>query len=391
MDMITSHENSLRNRKKGMTTIGAVFAVIVVAAIGAVAYIQWGDTSFGSAPTVDDVMAAHQSVDSFQYDASLTIDTQLDPEALSARSDTQNLRQSLQYIPNTPADGFPESLSADLTVSGGISMASSTIEQAETDISLSAGAQELEEVFAMNFRRVGDMQYVRAQTLPNIGFFPVDQYEGNWYSASSTNQSQLGSGSISAQLPSGVPSDAEISRETTKELAQAMISEGVITVEDSIRTELRSGAPAWQFRIGVDPQQADAYRDRARQIVQDNNSDLAEDSSAFATSSDADFQKGLEQFDKRVDEFSIWVDRSSDRVRRVVVESDIDSSELEELNQNESQLDGVEQMTVSLDVGLSGYNEPVDVNAPDNAQPIQSIFQGMMQPGSGSVQPGSFQ
>lgn len=391
MNTFKTNENGLEGQSKGMSTIGALFAVVVLVAIGAVAYVQWGGTGAGSAPSVDDVLAAHESVDSFQYDTALSLETQLNPEDLEARPDAQQLRRSLQYIPNTSAEGFPESFNAELTVGGVVSMASSTVEQAQTNVGLNAGADEMEEVLAVNFRRTGGMQYLRAQTLPDIGFFSLDQYEGNWYSASTTDQSQLGAGNLSGQLPSGVPSDAEISQDTTKKLAQAMVSEGVITVKDRIRTELRSGAPAWQFRIGVDPQQADNYRETARQIVQDNEPELAENTPVFATSSDTDFQEGLEQFDKRVDEFSVWVDRSSDRVRRVLVESDIDSSELEELSEDESRLGGVEQATISFDIGLSAYNESVSVEAPDNAQPIQSIFQGMMQPSPGSVQPGSFQ
>jgi len=388
MNKSNTRKDGLKGRSKGMSTIGAVFAVLVVAAIGAVAYIQWGGTGAGSAPTIDDVMTAHQSVDSFQYDAGLTIDTQLNSEELSARSDAQQLRQSLQYIPNTPSEGLPDALPAEFTVGGNISMPSSTIQQSATNISLSAGAEQSEEVLAVNLRRVDGMQYLRAETLPNIGLMSLDQYEGNWYSASSTDQSQLGSGNIATQLPSGVPSDAEISRETTKELAQAMVSEGVLAVDNRVRTELRSGAPAWQFQISVNPQQADAYREAAQQIVQDNHPELVDDSSLFATSTDAGFQQGLERFDERVDEFGIWIDRNSDRVRRVVIESNNDSSELEGINQDQSRLDGVEQIDLRLDVGLSAYNESVDVQAPDNAQPIQRIFQGMMQPTP--TQPGSF-
>lgn len=381
---------SAKTDDNGFATTGTVISVVILAVIGIGAYIQWGGSAAGSAPTVDGVISAHQSVDSFQYDTSLTLDAQLKPDDLQNRSDSQRLRRVLQYIPNAPSDGFPESLTAELSVSGGTSLASSTINQAQSDISLSVGVDQPDDVLAMNFRRTNGQQYLRAETLPDIGFFSLGQYEGQWYSASSTESAGVGSAELSGQLPSGVPEDASVSPETTRQLVQAMFSEGVISVDDKVRTELRSGAPAWQFQIGVNPGQAESYRQAARDIISENHPDLVNESELFATSSDAsNFAEGLEKFKSRVDSIDVWVDRNSDRIRRVVIESEFDQSELQDMRDDTSQVAGIEQVTLTFDAGLSAYNEPITVEVPENAQPLQSVFGGgMMMPG-GSGQSGS--
>lgn len=372
---------------RGFSTAGTVLGVVIVAIIGVAAYIQWGGTTTGSAPTMDDIVSAHESVESFQYNTNLTLEAQLNPDELTERSDAQQLRQSLQYIPNTPSEGFPESLTAELSVDGGVSLASSTVDRAHSDVSVSVGVDELEEVLALNFRKTGGQQYLRAQTLPEIGFFSLSQFEGQWYSASSTDTAQLGSTGMMGQLPSGVPAGANVSQETSRKLLQAMISEEVITVEGRTRTELRSGAPAWQFQLGVNPEQADSYQEAARDILREDNPELADRSGLFATSSEtSDFQSGLEQFDNRVDTFNVWIDRNSDRVRRVVIEAVLDKSELTEISEDGSRLDGVEQATITFDTGLSAYNQPIDVEVPEDAQPLRSLFQGGMMP-AGSGQP----
>lgn len=373
---------------RGFSTAGTIFGVVVVVAVGVAAYIQWGGSGAGSAPTVDEVISAHQSVDSFQYETGLTLETQLNPSELEARSDSQQLQQALQYIPNTPSQGFPESFAAELSVNGSVALASSTVGQARTDVTVSAGVDQLEDVLALNLRRTDGMQYLRAQTLPDIGFFSLSQYEGNWYSASSTSQPQFNPADFSNQLPSGVSADTEVSPQTARELAQAMVSEGVIAIDNRVRTELRSGAPAWQLQLSVNPDQADNYRQAARDIISKNNPELTEDSALFATSSDAsDFQASLKQFNNRVDKFDLWIDRNSDRIRRVVIEAQLDESELAELSQDESRLGGVTEATITFDVGLSAYNEPISVEAPENAQPLQSIFGGMQMMQGGSAQP----
>jgi hypothetical protein len=371
-----------RQLDKGLSTAATLVGVALVAIIGVTAYIQWGEGGAGSAPAVDDVIAAHQSVASFQHNTMLTLDTQLDPAALDNRSDAQQLRQFLQYIPNTSSDQFPEGLTAELGVSGGVTLGGTSTNQSEANVRLSVGSDQLSDVLNVDWRNVDGQQYLRAQTLPDIGFIALSEFENQWYSASSTAADQFGQTGLSTQLPSGVSADVEVSATTSRQLVQAMIDEGVITVDDRIRTELRSGAPAWQFKLAFNPDRATNYQQTARDIIRENHPELT-DSALFATSSkSADFQSSLETFNERVDEFNVWIDRSSDRIRRLVIESELDESELAELAEGqEAQLEGITSATITFDVGLSAYNQSITVEAPTNAQPLESIFGGgiMMQ------------
>jgi hypothetical protein len=390
--LFSSKKFKIKQLNRGLSTATTLVAIAVVAIIGITAYVQWGEGGAGSAPAIDDVIAAHQSVESFQHNTALALDMQLDPAALEKRSDAQQLRQFMQYVPNVSADEFPGNLTAELGISGSVAMGSEASGNADTNIRVSVGSDQLSDVLDVEWKKVDNQQFLRAQTLPDIGFFALSQFEDQWYSASSTATDQLGQAGLTDQLPSGVSSDTEVSATTSRKLVQAMVDEGVITVDDRIRTELRSGAPAWQFQLAFNPDRASDYQQAARDMIRENHPELT-DSALFATSSEStDFQSSLEMFNERVDEFSIWIDRNSDRIRRLVVESELDESELADLAEGQdSQPEGITAATITFDVGLSAYNQSVTVEAPANAQPLESIFGGgmMMQQAPGGSSAGS--
>jgi len=369
------------SRDAGFSTTGAVFTLLVVLVVGAFVYLQWGSGATGEAPTVNDVMTAHESVESLSYEATLSADADLDPETLQARNDSQQLQQSLQYLPESSSGGeFPESMTGEITVSGSNTLTEKP--QAEGSFSLSVGAETLTDVVALQWRRVDGMNYLRSETLPDIGFFQLSQYENQWYSASSS-QATDSLGSFSGGVVNA--GNADVSAATTKEIANALFAEGLLSVENRTRTELQSGAPAWQIDISINPQAVGDFQEAVSQIIKENHPELAENQDLEPTEAEiAEAQSSLEQLNNQLDRFSIWIDGETDRLRRVLLESEVTESEMASLREENDQYEGVNSATFAFDVGLSGYNDAVNVQAPDNAQPLQEVFGSQLGPGSGA-------
>jgi len=376
-----SGSRKLSSRDGGFSTAGAVFTLLVVLVVGAFVYLQWGGGATGNTPTVNDVMTAHQSVESLSYDMALSADADLDPQALQARDDSQQLQQSLQYLPSFEAGGgFPESMTGEIAVSGSNTLTEKP--QAEGSFSLSVGAETLTDVLALEWRRVDGMNYLRSETLPDIGFFQLSQYENQWYSASSS-QATDSLGSFSGASGVGVD-DAQISATTTKEIANALFAEGLLSVENRTSTELRSGGPAWQIDISINPQAVGDFQETVRQIIEENHPDLAQSQDLEPTEAEiTQTQASLEQLNNQLDQFSVWIDGETNRLRRVLLESEVTESEMASLKEENDQYEGVNSATFTFDVGMSSYNDAVNVQAPDNAQPLQEVF-GSGQSGSGA-------
>jgi hypothetical protein len=357
--------------------------LLVVLVVGAFVYLQWGSGATGEAPTVNDVMTAHQSVESLSYDTTLSADADLDPQALQARDDSKQLQQSLQYLPSFAAgDGFPETLTGEIAVSGSNSLAG-TSSQAKGNFSVSVGVDELSDVLALDWRRVDDMNYLRSETLPDIGFFQLSQYENQWYSASSSQATDsLGSFGGGSVINTG---NADVSATTTKEIANALFEEGLLSVENRTRTELQSGAPAWQIDMSINPDAVGDFQTEASRIIEENHPDLAQSQDLEPTEAEiTQTQANLERLSNQLDQFSVWVDGETNRLRRVLLESEVTESEMASLKEKNDQYEGVNSATFTFDVGLSDYNEPIDVQAPDSAQPLKEAFGSQLNPGSGA-------
>jgi hypothetical protein len=366
-------------RDGGFSTAGAVLTFVAVIAVGSFAYLQWGETASGEAPTVNDVAAAHESVESFTYDAALTADADLDSEALQNRDDSQQLQQSLQYLPGLESGStFPDMLTGEISVTGSNSFTGSSTE-ATGSFSVSVGAEELSDVLSLEWRSTDGMNYLRSEALPDIGFFQLSQYENQWYSASSS-QATDSLGSLSGGL-SGVE-DTRVSATTTKEIANAVFSEGLLSVDNRTRTELRSGSPAWQVDMSINPQSVGDFQQAVNEIITENHPELAESQDLEPTDAELEqAEASLEQLNNQLDQFSVWIESSSDRLRRVVLEADVTESEMSGLKEQSDQYEGVTSATFTLDVGLSGYNQSVDVQAPANAQSLQEAFRAQLSPG----------
>ncbi|PSO45693.1 MAG: hypothetical protein BRC25_01320 [Parcubacteria group bacterium SW_6_46_9] len=392
MSFFMGNNDSQQWRDGGFSTAGAVFTLLAVLVVGAFVYLQWGGGATGNTPTVNDVMAAHQSVESLSYDATLSADVELEPETLQARDDSKQLQQSLQYLPSfETGDGFPETLTGEIAVSGSNSLAG-TSSQAEGSFNLSVGAEDLSDVLSLQWRRVDGMNYLRSETLPDIGFFQLSQYENQWYSASSS-QATDSLGSFSGA--SGVRVDnAQISATTTKEIANALFDEGLLSVENRTSTELRSGGPAWQIDISINPQAVGDFQEAVRQIIEENHPDLAQSQDLEPTEAEiTQTQASLKQLNNQLDQFSVWIDGETNRLRRVLLESEVTESEMASLKEENDQYEGVNSATFAFDVGMSSYNDAVNVQAPDDAQPLQEVFgSGQSQSGAGGSVPsgGSF-
>jgi len=382
MSFFTGNNDSQQWRDGGFSTAGAVFTLLAVVVVGAFVYLQWGGGATGKAATVNDVMAAHQSVESLSYDATLSADADLDPETLRARDDSQQMQQSLQYLPGFEAGGgFPETLTGEIAVSGSNSFAGTNTE-AEGSFSVSVGVDELSDVLALDWRRVDGMNYLRSETLPDIGFFQLSQYENQWYSASSSQATDsLGSFSGGSVVNAG---NADVSATTTKEIANALFAEGLLSVENRTSTELRSGGPAWQIDISINPQSVGDFQETVRQIIEENHPDLAQSQDLEPTEAEiTQTQASLKQLNNQLDQFSVWIDGETNRLRRVLLESEVTESEMASLKEENDQYEGVNSATFAFDVGMSSYNDAVNVQAPDNAQPLQEVF-GSGQSGSGA-------
>jgi hypothetical protein len=383
MSLFTENSNQQQWRDGGFSTAGAVFTLLVVIAVGGFAYLQLGGGTTGEEPSLNEVMIAHQSVESLGYNATLSADVGLEPETLQARDDAQQLQQSLQYLPELSSDrAFPKSMTGEITVSGSNTLAG-TSSQAEGSFRVSVGVEELSDVIAFSWRRVGGMNYLRSEALPDIGFFRLSQYENQWYSASSSQATDSlssfgGMGSVSVD-------DAEVSATTTKEIAKALFEQGLLSVENRTRTELQSGEPAWQIDMSISPQAVGDYQEAVKQIITENHPDIAESQDLEPTDAEiAQAQASLEQLNNQLDQFSVWIDGESNRLRRVLLKSDVTESEMATLKEQNDQYEGVNSATLSMDVALSSYNESIDVQAPDNAQPLQEAFGSLLGPGSGA-------
>jgi hypothetical protein len=221
----------------------------------------------------------------------------------------------------------------------------------------------------------------------------LNQYEDQWYSASSSaSGGSLFGISGSSQLSSDLAKDSSALSRDTRKLFSALFSEGVITVDNKVRTQLRSGAPAWQFDLAINPDSASAYHEQAQQIISESEADLSGNFISSSMSAD-ELKDRLEKLKNNTDKLSVWVDQNSSRVRRVVVTSKLDQSKLKEFTEGDEQAAGLNSVNLKLDMGFSDYNDSVNVEAPENAQPLQSLFgmpsSGTMPGGSGMMPSGS--
>jgi len=400
MSLFSFDFNSESSARGGFASIGVMVAAVVIIGGGVFAYTQFGGNgnngsgTSSATPSLSDITAAHQEVTSFQHETTVSAQANLNPTQLSNRDDAQQLRQTMQFVPNVSAqEEFPSVVNASFSMSGNASVATTTYADTQSQFSVSIGEESASEILSVEYRRTEGENYVRGGTLPSIGFFNLSPYEGQWFSFAAEEATSQVPGSFQVSgfmsgLQEDLPEDTSLSQETIRELIAAMQEEGVISFANVTEDQLADGTAVYRMDVSFDSSAVSSYAQEAKAIVQESNPELA-NSEAFQMSSQEmqELKESIQKANEQFDTMRIWVGQDTNYLRQVELVSDINASEIKNFaQQQDKNTQGFKDARISVDVALSAYNEPVDVTAPENATPFSEAFGSGQQSQSGLMQ-----
>lgn len=341
--MPSTHTHTAYNR--GASAIGTILFLVVVIG-GVVWYAQENTTE----PPISTVLSAHESVESFGYAGTTTVDLRMSPQDQTRQQERatvlDRLAASSSLITGTSTD---TKLTA--TANGHVQYATSTSFAGSLRI-YKTGANK-SDIFTADWRKTAADQFVRIRKLPEtLGTSPAS-LAGQWYQLDSTNQQRTDLLADAGVSTTTLAVSRVLSATSSMKLADLLFASGVLTVENTTKTRLRNGRPAYQFNFSLNPQKVSDFRNQLSTLGQ---------AGALSTSSLDNLPADLKKLQSRLQTARIWSGRNTKRLRRllVVVGPSESSGSPARLTAG----------TSTIDIRFDDYNQPVSVSAPTQSLPL---------------------
>lgn len=346
--IISFRQQKHANHERGVSATGTMLLIgIIILGIAVFA-----DTESPAEPTISEVLAAHEQIDSVRFTGSLSAD-------MKRAADTQLLPDSAADIVSADITSLAQkdSLLAELKFEGAITFGTSTTHR--RSMTLLAGTSSASTtVAAVDVRNTASGQFVRMKDLATDNQ-RLKAITGRWYRLPSANAGSRAATQLLRQTPLSDAPLPPVPLRTLQTVLQTAADTELVAVNTVTKTRLQSGDPAYQFTFEITPDNladfqralptATATADGASQVLAYLRSELTEE----------DLNKLADQLGT----VRIWTGRKPLRVRRMQVKGTLSGA-------GTAALRGITAATTTLDVRFADYNQPVTITPPSDVQQL---------------------